>query len=265
MRLRSLGEPVVALLLVFPALAVLAIVKFYPLYLGARISMTDATPTGSHSVGTANYRAALRDPLWHQALTNSAKGLLVLPLFVLLPLFLAYLIYHRAPGWQVFRGLFFTGNLLSPAMIGIVFALVLGGSGPWVAFGRATHISFFSEAPIADVHRSMYAVYGVALWATFGLGVLTYLAGMTAIPRTLFDAARIDGAGFIRQFVNVVVPGVFPTIAYWSIVCSAGMLLWLFPIIYSLTSGGPGTPARHLRSTSGASSASSSVSDTHLR
>ena len=235
-----MGENVLGLLLVLPALLVLAVVKFYPLFLGVRTSFTDASPSGSRPIGLANYRAALHDPVWHQALLNSAKGLIVLPFFVLVPLLLAYLLHQKVNGWRTFRTIFFLSNLLPTALIGLIFALLLSARGPWSSIGRTLHLGAVGNAPTSSLTWSIYAVYAVALWAVFGFGVLTYLAGMTAIPDDLYFAARVDGAGMFRQFFAVTLPSIMPTLVYWTVVSTAGLLLWLFPIIYTLTGGGPG-------------------------
>jgi raffinose/stachyose/melibiose transport system permease protein len=69
---------------------------------------------------------------------------------------------------------------------------------------------------------------------------MTYLAGLSTIPEETLEAARLDGAGFFRQLWSVVVPSLRPTVAYWSVLCASGVLIWLFPLIYALTQGGPG-------------------------
>jgi ABC-type sugar transport system permease subunit len=81
---------------------------------------------------------------------------------------------------------------------------------------------------------------GVALWSFFGLGVLNYLSALSTIPGEIIEASRLDGAGFWRMLVQVVLPMIKPMVGYWTVLCASGVLIWMFPLIYALTRGGPG-------------------------
>ena len=81
----------------------------------------------------------------------------------------------------------------------------------------------------------------MALWSFFGLGVLTYLSGLSTVPDEVIEAARLDGAGFWRLLIEIVTPLLKPVIGYWTVLCTSSMLIWMFPLIYALTRGGPGS------------------------
>lgn len=237
-RLRELSDwGLVSLLFVAPSVALLVWLKLVPLVAGVDDSFRD---NAGNWIGFANYREAFHDPIWIGALLNSAKGLALVPLFVFLPLFAAFLLYLKLPGWRYFRSILFLAYLLPASMSGVAFTLFLGYGGPWQTVMSAIHAPAAIAEPLTQPGMSIFAVYAVVFWAWFGLGIVYYLAALSAAPKDLFEAAVLDGAGTWRQFWHVAAVSVRPTIAYWTVVVTAGLVLWLFPFVFSLTNGGPG-------------------------
>jgi len=234
------AEKYVALLFIAPAVVLIGVFKLLPLGSGVeqsfKVSPGLITPRWA---GLTNYDRMWHDPLWHQALRNSAKGLVVLPIYVIAPLVIAFLLAQRVPGWKVFRATYFVSFLLPPVMVGYMFGTILGQDGPLNALLRTVGLGAFAQPWLGQLSSSMWAVYAVVFWAWFGLGVVIYTAGLATVPHESFDAAKVDGANFLQTLRFVVVPAMLPTMAYWGTICATGMLLWLFPFIYSLTAGGP--------------------------
>lgn len=217
------------------------LIKGYPLARGFYLSLT--RPVGvarNEFAGLANYRRMVDDDVFLAALTNAAKGVLALPFLVVIPLLTAYPIFLRCRGWRFFRATYFFSYTLPPVMVGYMFGFVLGLDGPLNSALRAVGLGRFAVQWFGTLDTALWAVFAVVLWSWFGLGTIVYLAGLATIPEDYLDAAKVDGATSLQTLRHVVVPSIRPTIGYWSVVCTTGLLIWLFPYIFALTEGGPG-------------------------
>ena len=112
--------------------------------------------------------------------------------------------------------------------------------GPINSLLKLIKLDFLALAWLGDPRTVLWTVIFVVLWSFNGLGVITYLAGFATISEDLFDAAAIDGASFWGKFFHITLPIMRPIIGYWAVLCTGGMLLWMFPFIFALTQGGPG-------------------------
>lgn len=224
-----------------PAFILVLVFKGYPLARGLYISLTKPVGVlGSEFVGLANYDRMLHDQVFLGSLVNVAKGIAALPFFIIIPLALAFLIFQRVRGWRLFRATYFFSYTLAPVMVGYMFSFVLGIDGPVNELLRSIGLKELAIQWFGTLATAMWAVYAVVLWSWFGLGTVIYLAGLATISEEVFDAAKVDGAGWTQMLWHVAIPSVLPTMGYWSVVCTTGLLIWLFPYIFALTEGGPG-------------------------
>ena len=224
-----------------PAVVLITVFKLYPLASGVFYSFTNwrGGPKWEF-IGFGNYARMLTDAAFTASMLNAVKVLLTLPIWILLPLGLAFLIYLKIPGWRFFRAAFMLPYIIAPVIVGYIFSFVLGLDGPvnWLLI--TVGLDFLAVQWFGTVDTAIWALTAVALWSYFGLGVVIYLAGMANLPSEQFEAARLDGANWFQQLVHIAIPALLPTIGYWSVVCTAGMLIWFFPYIYAITGGGPG-------------------------
>jgi ABC-type sugar transport system permease subunit len=225
-----------------PATLLAVVFVVVPLILGAWVSLTSASAGSSGSfVGLANYAKMLTDSGWHEALFNALRALAVLPIVILFPLVLAFALQQGVPFGGFFRATYFIGWLLPAVMVGYMFVPILAAGGPLNAVLGASSLGGFANTSwLGSSDTALWVLLAVYLWTAFGLGVGIYLAGLSTIPLDLYDAAKVDGAGFWGTLVSVTIPSILPTIAFWTVMSTGGLLLWLFPLIYSLTGGGPG-------------------------
>lgn len=240
---RPRGEPIQwsGYLCFAPAIILIAVFKLYPLASGVFYSFTNwrGSPNWQFT-GIANYARMLKDPAFLASMSNAVKVLITLPLWVLIPFILAFLIFQETPGWRFFRAAFVFPYIIAPVIAGYIFSFVLGLDGPVNELLRSIGLGVLAIQWFGNVNTALWALVGVALWSYFGLGVVIYLAGMANVPKDYFEAARVDGANWLQQVIHIGIPSLLPTIGYWSVICTAGMLIWFFPYIYAITGGGPG-------------------------
>jgi multiple sugar transport system permease protein len=191
-------------------------------------------------VGLHNFRLLLHDPLFLRALRNNAIFALSVPVQIIVPLFVAYAIHRRVPGWRFFRATVFLPAVYATVVIGILAATVLQLDGPLNSALGAVGLDSLQREWLGNARTSIPIILLVVIWTNFGYNVLLYLAGMSAIDPTLEEAARIDGAKWTRVLRHVVVPGLRRVMEIVLVVNTITAFAFMFTYIYTITNGGPG-------------------------
>ena len=213
----------------------------FPLVSGFLASFTRRVGvTESEFVGLDNYVRMTNDTTWITSLANAGTILLVLPVFVLFPLVLALLIYLRTPGAAFFKAVFFLTWLLPPVIVGYLMSPLLGLDGLFNDLLGAVGLGGLATPWLGSTKTAIWAMIAVVVWAWFGLGVVIYLVGLATVPSDLFEAAVVDGAGYWSLLRFVAIPSLMPTIGFYTVVVTSHIFLHMFPIVFSLTGGGPG-------------------------
>jgi multiple sugar transport system permease protein len=169
--------------------------------------------------------------------TGIFTGLSV-PCLVVLPLGIAVLLNRKFPGRTFFRAVFFLPYVLGVAVIGLLFRYILDPNVGVVNYLLGSGIPWTTDLPWVWV-----SLVGMTVWWTLGFNATIYLAGLTDIPRELYEAAEMDGASRGQQFWNVTLPGLRPVLVFvitTTILASANM----FGQQLLLTKGAPGTATR---------------------
>lgn len=233
----SRAERLAPLVLVAPAVLIIAGLRLWPLVLGVNFSFTGDGDRDGVMVGLDNYATLFADPLFRTALRNVGLLVLLLPVAVAIPGLLATLIYLRVPGHRLYRGVYFFPAVLSPVIVGAIFTLLLAFDGPLNGFLGGVGI-----APVdwlGDPDVAFFVVVAVHVWATFGMALVVFLAGFATLDQSLLDAAKMDGASFPQTVRHVIVPSLTRTIQFVFVTTMIGMLTSMFGLLYVMTSGGP--------------------------
>ncbi len=171
---------------------------------------------------------------------NNAIFALSVPVQMVVPLLVAYVIHRRVPGWRFFRATVFLPAVYATVVIGILTATVLQLDGPLNSALGAVGLGSLRQEWLGDASTSIPIILLVVIWTNFGYNVLLYLAGMSAIDPTLEEAARIDGAGSMRVLRHVVVPNLRRVMEIVLVVNTITAFAFMFTYIYTITNGGPG-------------------------
>jgi raffinose/stachyose/melibiose transport system permease protein len=185
-----------------------------------------------------NYERLIGHRAFTSALINNGLIILV-SLLVQLPLALtmAVILADRIPGAVFFRLVFFLPFVLAEVAAGLIWRFVYDGDYGLVA-EIARWFGYESAHVLAERDYAMYAILGVIVWKYFGFHMMIYIAGLQAIPASLFEAARIDGASRWQVLRYVTLPSLAPTIrlsVFFAVIGS----LQLFDLIMPMTRGGP--------------------------
>ncbi|MFC0624360.1 carbohydrate ABC transporter permease [Kribbella deserti] len=219
---------------VAPFFLLFAVFGLFPLGYTAWVSLRDWDLTGDEGfVGTANYSRLLGDPDFWNALVNTL-GMFVLATVpqLALALIIAGLLNRPLRGLMLFRLGVLAPIVTSVAAVAIVFGQL---------FGRDTGLvngllGLVGVTPIdwqAGVGSSWIAVATMVNWRWMGYNALIYLAAIQAIPKDLYEAASIDGAGQISQFWRITVPLIRPALIFTALMATiGGMQLFTEPLLF---------------------------------
>ncbi|WP_205647565.1 carbohydrate ABC transporter permease [Agromyces badenianii] len=224
-----------------PALAVLALFTIWPLLNGIVLSFTNwnGYSPGRSFIGLENYGRLFADPIFHTALFNTfiyGFGSTLIQQVVGLALALA--LDRAMRGRNVARAIIYLPVLVSPVVMGTMYYLFFsynsGGLNDLVVALGGERTAWLS-----DSNTAIALIVLVNSLQFVGISMVIYLAGLQSIPVMYYEAARLDGAGALQQFMNVTVPLLQPAFAT-SIVLNLIGGLKLFDVIQVLTGGGPG-------------------------
>jgi len=236
---------VVGWTLAAPALAVIGVFFVLPVLSGLALSLTDfdlyalADLSTLRFVGLDNYLRLLQTPLFWQALGNTLYFVAVgVPASIALSLGAALLLHSR---FARFPALFRTA-LFAPVVTTVVAVAVIWRYLLHTRYGLVNQgLGSLGIDPIdwlGDPDWSMPAIILFAAWKNFGYNMIILLAALQAVPREIYESARVDGAGTVRQFTDLTFPMLLPTLVMVGILTLAGYFQ-LFAEPYVMTQGGP--------------------------
>ncbi|PXA68335.1 carbohydrate ABC transporter permease [Cryobacterium arcticum] len=223
-----------------PALIILTAFVGWPMLSALRLSFTDASGFGQETwVGLANYARVFTDSSILQAIGNTALyAVLFTPIALVVALVLALAVNSpQLPFREFFRTTLFLPFIVSLAVAAFAWSYLLdpqiGLLNYWL---QAVGIRIGNV--LEDPALAMPTVVLVAVWKSFGFYMVIFLAGLQDIPKSLYEAASLDGANGWRRFTNVTFPMLSNTMAF-VVVIALIAALQAFDQIYVLTGGGP--------------------------
>lgn len=240
---RSRANQRVAYLYIAPALVVFLAFAGLPFLQTVQLSffdwdgITQGTPTG-----LANYRTLLGDPLFASAFAHAAFLVLV---FATVPIVCGLLIaavFTRFPirGATFFRATIYLPQVMSTVVVGVIWNWMYATDGPINQLLSAVGLDAVARPWLGDFTFALPAVAFIGAWMLIGLTMVLFVAGVQQLDTQLFDAAQVDGAGRIREFFTVTLPGLRYEIGV-ALTMTVVAGLKTFDIVFVLTRGGPGT------------------------
>lgn len=239
---RRHGQARIALLMVAPDVIGLFVFLIVPMVLAVVFSFMDIDGFGNYAwEGLSNYRQLVEDPQFWSALKVSALYALVfVPAVFVVGLALALLVRDAFPGLAVIRTILFTPYVVSLVVVGILWKFLLSEKRGF-ATGLLDHLGLGQQSWLGDPDLALWSLVAVSVWVYSGYYMVLFLAGLKDIPDEYYDAARVDGAGALRQFRTVTWPLLRPTsffVLMTSLIAAvAGPQA--FDLVFVTTKGGP--------------------------
>ena len=226
--------------LIAPQVLICAVFFFWPAFqaLFQSVFIQDAFGGNLQFVGLENFKTLFEDPLYIGAFKTTAFfSIAVTVLGLSLSLLLAYFADRAIKGALFFRTVLIWPYAVAPAIAGVLWMFLFNPSLGVVAHWLKGWGIQWNHVLEGD--QAMLLVVIAAVWKQISYNFLFFLAGLQSIPKSLIEAAALDGAGAWRSFRAVILPLLSPTAFFLLVVNIVYAFFDTFPIIEAVTSGGP--------------------------
>lgn len=224
---------------ILPSFAMFLLFSLYPMFDTVRLSFQDFSLKGRTWVGLDNYRSLIGDQYFTTILKNTLMyTVAIVPVGVVLALVLSTLIYQLPTPAQIF---FKSAYYLPVVTSGVVLSLI------WLylydpAFGLLNYLlGVIGISPVLWLSDPRFSLISLVIMfhaSHWGASIILLTASMGGIPKDLYEAARLDGASFVRQSTSITIPLLKPAIAFVAITSTIASLQ-IFTEIFVMTRGGP--------------------------
>ena len=224
------------LIFVLPALVGTFIFVVIPIFCSFSLSFTQWDLLGDISfVGLENYKSILFEKEFLQILANTFVYALSTTLFaVIIPLLIAAAINTKIRGSEIFKTVYFLPFITPAVVVAIVWAWIFDPN-----IGIINSLLKTEYKWLFDTNLAMPILIFVSVWKLIGYNVVLFLTGFSTIDNSVYEAAKIDGAGAKETFFKITIPLLKPT-TYFVTLVTAISSFRVFDLIYVMTSGGPG-------------------------
>ncbi len=235
----GLNDKIFVWSIVLPALIFFAIFVYYPFFRNVYLSFMDYNYIKEpHFAGLENYRKLLGDEYFYNSLKNTfILTLLSVPSVLAIALFLSVILFKIGKYQGLFRSAIFSTYLVPLVVASVIFKLLFGTEAGLmnsliVSMG-GSKINWLTEPELA-----LFCLILLNIWNGTGYYMVIFLAGLSNINNQLYEAAEVDGAGFIRKFFSITVPSLKPTTVF-AVIFATISFLRTFVTVEVMTGGGP--------------------------
>lgn len=214
-----------------------------PLGRAVQFSFTDWDGLSESTfIGFDNYVAIAHDERLREAFGHA---LVLIFFFSILPVVLglvlaALLTRSRVRGLGFYRTVIFLPQVIAMVVVAVTWRQIYAPKGPLNGLLRLVGLDSLARPWLGDYTWTLPAVGLIGSWVSTGLVTVLLMAGMSRIPGDLYEAARLDGAGAVREFFAIILPSVRGEVVVASTLTIIAALK-TFDLVYVTTSGGPGT------------------------
>ncbi|MGH6760553.1 MAG: sn-glycerol-3-phosphate ABC transporter permease UgpA [Phyllobacterium sp.] len=228
-------------LLLAPQLAITIVFFFWPASQAIYQSVLREDPFGlsTQFVGLANFRRVLSDPSYISSLqTTVIFSALTTIIAMVVALLLAVMADKVIRGRGIYRTLMIWPYAVAPAIAGMLWLFLFNPA--MGTFAYMLRSAGYNWDPLLNGPQAMMLVVSAAAWKQISYNFLFFVAGLQAIPKSLIEAAAIDGAGETKRFWTIIFPLLAPTTFFLLVINTVYAFFDTFGIIHAVTGGGPG-------------------------
>ncbi len=228
-----------AIFLALPWIVTLLLFWLYPIIYSFIVGFTDKQLLSKtfQWVGFDNYKALFSDESFLTALKNTSIFVLgTIPVTTVIALLLALLVNKQFKGRGLFRAGYFLPSITSMVVIALIFTNLFQRGGYIAMLAEMLGFTVPKNGFLFDSSTALYSIMAMDVWMAVGYYMLIFLAGLKSIPQELYEAAKIQGAGAVRQFFSITLPLLKP-VALFIIVINSIKSFQVFVEIFVMTQG----------------------------
>lgn len=225
-----------------PAVLLFSVFFIYPLCRGIGISLTDYNGIAQPKfIGLKNFIYFFHDDRALKDIANTLQfGLISAVLLNVFGLIYALLLDGNSVIKRTVRTVVYIPAVISGLIMGYIWLMILSPqTGTLYQMLNTIQATGLYKDFLGNMNTAMWAIIGVNVWQWVGGPMIIYLAGLQSIPLELYEASKIDGASYLKNFMKITLPLLMPSIKINVITNIIGSLA-VFDVIAALTDGGPG-------------------------
>ncbi|MDU3645493.1 MAG: sugar ABC transporter permease [Clostridium perfringens] len=237
----KVSESLWAYAFIAPTIIGLIIINVIPFFDTIFLSFNKTGAFGKMTwAGVENYLKFFNDPTVWQATKNTIVYMLLsVPLGILLALIFAALLNSKIKGKSIYRAIYFLPIVVAPAAVAMVWKWLFNTDYGLINY-LLSLVGIEGPSWLTNPTMAMISISIVIIWSSVGYDIILILAGLQGIPKTYYEAAKVDGASSIVQFFKITIPLVSPTL-FFVLVLRVMAALKQFDFMYMLI--GEGNPA----------------------
>ena len=237
----KVSESLWAYAFIAPTIIGLIIINVIPFFDTIFLSFNKTGAFGKMTwAGVENYLKFFNDPTVWQATKNTIVYMLLsVPLGILLALIFAALLNSKIKGKSIYRAIYFLPTVVAPAAVAMVWKWLFNTDYGLINY-LLSLVGIEGPSWLTNPTMAMISISIVTIWSSVGYDIILILAGLQGIPKTYYEAAKVDGASSIVQFFKITIPLVSPTL-FFVLVLRVMAALKQFDFMYMLI--GEGNPA----------------------
>ncbi|AIQ12598.1 carbohydrate ABC transporter permease [Paenibacillus durus] len=230
------------LFMALPAILLFGLFFIYPLVQGIGISLTDSNGmTAPRFIGLHNFADFFHDARAKRDVYNTVFFAIgSAPLLNLFGFLYALILDRPFKGKGFVRAVVYLPAVISPLIMGYVWYFILQPDRGFLYHLLASlHLGTGGSDWLGNAHSALIVLVFINVWQFVGMTMIIYLAGLQSIPKELYEAGEIDGAGYLKSLWYITIPMVVQSIKI-NVVTNIIGSLSVFEVIIALTDGGPG-------------------------
>jgi ABC-type sugar transport system permease subunit len=190
-------------------------------------------------IGLVNYKHVLNSMEFQAAVKNNIQLLIIVPILVFIALIISVLVFEGVRGWRAYRTALFIPYILPITVVGITFGYIFTLKGVLNEFLKLINPESGIDW-LGNPNLALWTLMMIIIWKELGFGIMLFLARLMSINPDLYDAAKIDGAGWFKLLTHITVPQLATILEFFGIITIINILSWIFAYSYTVTMGGPG-------------------------
>lgn len=191
-------------------------------------------------VGFKNFITTVKDKQFFMSLKNSLILITYIPAGTFLPILLAAFLKEGLPGWGIFRTILYLPNVMGGVLVAILYKTFLRPDGPFNTVLINLGLGFMAKNWLGDTSQAIHTIGLLTILGGIGFGCIFFIAAMSSIDNSLYDAAVIDGASWWKTFIHITLPSIRFSIEFFLVLQFITIFARMFGMIYNITYGGPG-------------------------
>ncbi len=225
-----------------PGLGLLMLVVLFPVFWALYTSVHDYTLINPHFdtfTGAENYRKAIADPEFRHSLTLTFWFVITVVALEFALGFLIALMLNSVERFKpIYYGILLCPLLMNPVIVGLIWRMFLHPS-----LGIVNYLLGLADIPpvnwLGSTKVAFWTIVMVDIWHQVSFMIVLLLAGLSALPREPYEAARVDGASPLQSFIHITLPLMLPVIAV-TLLIRMIFAVKTYDLVYIMTRGGPG-------------------------